>query len=194
MVDTLVLGTSAKAWEFESLHAQLLKINLFIKLKTIKMAPVVKRLRPRIVVPICMGSNPIRRPIKKTVTFVTVFFIRVRVDENPLCCGFGGFPYVLSLRKQELQSNPFPRSEIRVARKLSRLEPKVLLRNFPSVKQIQEESSNAHHKKPNDICYSVFYFVVLMTWASNCDCNLIKFMTNEKIICHAEQAEQRMKA
>ncbi len=23
MVDTLVLGTSAKAWEFESLHAQL---------------------------------------------------------------------------------------------------------------------------------------------------------------------------
>ena len=25
MVDTLVLGTSAKAWEFESLHAQLLK-------------------------------------------------------------------------------------------------------------------------------------------------------------------------
>ena len=27
------------------------------------MAPVVKWLRPRIVVPICMGSNPIRRPI-----------------------------------------------------------------------------------------------------------------------------------
>ena len=27
------------------------------------MASVVKRLRPRIVVPICMGSNPIRRPI-----------------------------------------------------------------------------------------------------------------------------------
>ena len=25
MVDTLVLGTSAKAWEFESLHAQFLK-------------------------------------------------------------------------------------------------------------------------------------------------------------------------
>lgn len=25
MVDTLVLGTSAKAWEFESLHAQSLK-------------------------------------------------------------------------------------------------------------------------------------------------------------------------
>ena len=27
------------------------------------MAPVVKWSRPRIVVPICMGSNPIRRPI-----------------------------------------------------------------------------------------------------------------------------------
>ena len=30
MVDTLVLGTSAKAWEFESLHAQLLKKPLII--------------------------------------------------------------------------------------------------------------------------------------------------------------------
>jgi len=30
------------------------------------------------------------------------------------------------------------RSEIRVARKLSKLEPEVLLRNFPSVKQIQD--------------------------------------------------------
>ena len=48
------------------------------------------------------------------------------------------------------------------------------------------ESSNAHHKKQDDISYSVFYFVVLMTWTSNCECNLIKFMTNEKIICHAE--------
>ena len=25
-----------------------------------------------------------------------------------------------------------------------------------------------------------------MTWTSNCECNLRKFMTNEKIICHAE--------
>ena len=56
------------------------------------------------------------------------------------------------------------------------------------------QSSNAHHKKQDDISYPVFYFVVLMTWTSNCECNLIKFMTNEKIICHAEQAEQRMKA
>ena len=33
MVDTLVLGTSAKAWEFESLHAQLCKKNLDFSLK-----------------------------------------------------------------------------------------------------------------------------------------------------------------
>ena len=39
------------------------------------MAPVVKRLRPRIVVPICMGSNPIRRPIKYSVAFATEYFI-----------------------------------------------------------------------------------------------------------------------
>ena len=28
MVDTLVLGTSAKAWEFESLHAQIAGYNI----------------------------------------------------------------------------------------------------------------------------------------------------------------------
>ena len=39
------------------------------------MASVVKRLRPRIVVPICMGSNPIRRPIFKISTF-GCFFVR----------------------------------------------------------------------------------------------------------------------
>ena len=32
------------------------------------MAGVVKRLRPRIVVPICMGSNPITRPITMKIT------------------------------------------------------------------------------------------------------------------------------
>ena len=55
-----------------------------------------------------------------------------------------------------------------------------LLRAFSSVGRASPlqgegqkfESSNAHHKKPNDICYSVFYFVVLMTWASNCVSNL----------------------
>ncbi len=39
------------------------------------MAPVVKRLRPRIVVPICMGSNPIRRPIFIRESFIDSFFI-----------------------------------------------------------------------------------------------------------------------
>lgn len=44
----------------------LAKKSLFVILKYVgNMAPVVKRLRPRIVVPICMGSNPIRRPIFK---------------------------------------------------------------------------------------------------------------------------------
>ena len=37
------------------------------------------------------------------------------------------------------------RSEIRIARKLSKLEPKVLLRNFPSVEQIQDKSHLRHH-------------------------------------------------
>ena len=51
------------------------------------MAPVVKWSRPRIVVPICMGSNPIRRPIKKTLAFVKVFcqglFYLTNEDKNP---------------------------------------------------------------------------------------------------------------
>ena len=49
MVDTLVLGTSAKAWEFESLHAQIkpqweipLRLNLCIELEN---KPLSKRLR-----------------------------------------------------------------------------------------------------------------------------------------------------
>ena len=46
------------------------------------MAPVVKRLRPRIVVPICMGSNPIRRPIFKTLD-KRVFLYEHDEDENP---------------------------------------------------------------------------------------------------------------
>ena len=41
------------------------------------MAGVAKWLRPRIVVPIYMGSNPIIRPIKTVITFVmTVFILR----------------------------------------------------------------------------------------------------------------------
>ena len=54
------------------------------------MAGVVKWLRPRIVVPLCVGSNPTTRPIKKTVTFVTVFFIsvmRMRSHQMRSICG-----------------------------------------------------------------------------------------------------------
>ena len=38
------------------------------------MAGVVKWLRPRIVVPICMGSNPISRPIFEIVPLGTFLF------------------------------------------------------------------------------------------------------------------------
>ena len=38
------------------------------------MAGVVKWLRPRIVVPICMGSNPISRPIYKLSFDMELFF------------------------------------------------------------------------------------------------------------------------
>ena len=40
------------------------------------MAGVAKRLRPRIVVPICVGSNPITRPIFKR-RFKNVFLIAI---------------------------------------------------------------------------------------------------------------------
>ena len=36
------------------------------------------------------------------------------------------------------------------------------------------QSSNAHHKKQDDICYPVFYFVVLMALTSNCVSNLVE--------------------
>ena len=40
---------------------------------TYEMAEVVKRLRPRIVVPICVGSNPIFRPILKEAHSESLF-------------------------------------------------------------------------------------------------------------------------
>lgn len=46
------------------------------------MASVVKRLRPRIVVPICMGSNPIRRPIYRELP-LREFFYAHDEGENP---------------------------------------------------------------------------------------------------------------
>ena len=41
------------------------------------MASVVKRLRPRIVVPICVGSNPTRRPTKEHMTSVICSLVLV---------------------------------------------------------------------------------------------------------------------
>lgn len=49
MVDTLVLGTSAQAWEFESLHAQfkrqdnllILSFIMFIEFKPVRVSQTV---------------------------------------------------------------------------------------------------------------------------------------------------------
>ena len=51
------------------------------------MAGVVKWLRPRIVVPLCVGSNPTTRPIKKVLAFAKTFFIWVCEGENALFVG-----------------------------------------------------------------------------------------------------------
>ncbi len=49
------------------------------------MADIVKWLRPRIVVPIYVGSNPTIRPIKQTSTFCRGLFYYANMDfENPL--------------------------------------------------------------------------------------------------------------
>lgn len=46
------------------------------------MAGVVKRLRPRIVVPICMGSNPITRPINKKEPYKLALFLCLKFCRN----------------------------------------------------------------------------------------------------------------
>ena len=50
------------------------------------MAGFVKWLRPRIVVPLCVGSNPTTRPIKIPMTLVIGIFIMRCEDENPPKC------------------------------------------------------------------------------------------------------------
>ena len=56
------------------------------------MASIVKRLRPRIVVPICVGSNPTTRPIKKQMTsLLSAFLLEYREDENQLLVGSADF-------------------------------------------------------------------------------------------------------
>ena len=49
---------------------------LFASMNILKhMAGVVKWLRPRIVVPLCVGSNPTTRPTKNVLVFSKTFFI-----------------------------------------------------------------------------------------------------------------------
>ena len=56
------------------------------------MAGVVKWLRPRIVVPLCVGSNPTTRPIKKQMTsLLSAFLLEYREDENQLLVGSADF-------------------------------------------------------------------------------------------------------
>ena len=73
------------------------------------MASIVKRLRPRIVVPICVGSNPTTRPIKKQMASLLSAFLleycedeytfsgqmifrlnRLFLPQSAVCKGFGG--------------------------------------------------------------------------------------------------------
>ena len=56
------------------------------------MASIVKRLRPRIVVPICVGSNPTTRPIKKQMaSLLSAFLFEYCEDENQLSVGSADF-------------------------------------------------------------------------------------------------------
>ena len=56
------------------------------------MASIVKRLRPRIVVPICVGSNPTTRPIKKQMaSLLSAFLFEYCKDENQLSVGSADF-------------------------------------------------------------------------------------------------------
>ena len=57
---------------------------LFDNMNILKhMAGVVKWLRPRIVVPLCVGSNPTTRPIIKISTLYGCLFYFCDWDENP---------------------------------------------------------------------------------------------------------------
>ena len=72
---------------------------------------------------------PITCPIKYPMTFVIGYFIMRQVwsfDEPNRPTGLSGFERI-SVRHL-----------CRIARKLSKLEPKVLLRNFPSAEEIQD--------------------------------------------------------
>ncbi len=95
------------------------------------------------------SSSLLTPTIKYQMTFVIWYFI-MRLDDEKLQTEVRADFRTDDANKCEL---------VRVARILSKFEPKVLLRNYSSVKKIQEKSSNAHHKKDNDFCYCPFYFV-----------------------------------
>ena len=86
---------------------------------------------------------------------------------EPAFCGFGGFPY-----------GRHERSElVRIARKLSKLEPKVLLRNFPSVEEIQEESHPLCIKQDGLLFYPVLF------WDECILMSLLTCMKTSKLSC-----------
>ena len=85
---------------------------------------------------------------KKRVTFVTLFLI---------CLNGEGFnPFIAG--SADLRTDGVKR--VRIARKLSGVEPQVQKRNFPSVEQIQDKSRLRHHKKRGFKPRFLFYFSV----------------------------------
>ena len=85
------------------------------------MASVVKRLRPRIVVPICVGSNPTRRPIKNVLAFAKTFFIWVCEGEKQLKCESILWSSSASRAKAEAVGEIVKRSARQMSRRGSRL-------------------------------------------------------------------------
>ena len=72
----MLFSTACKAVFF------MLDLKFFCVSIIMLMALVVKRLRPRIVVPICVGSNPTQRPIIKISTLYGCVFYLCGWDEN----------------------------------------------------------------------------------------------------------------
>ena len=94
------------------------------------------------------SSSLLTPTIKYQMTFVIWYFI-MRLDDEKLQTEVRADFRTDDANKCEL---------VRVARILSKFEPKVLLRNYSSVKKIQEKFSNAHHKKRLGYFQASFYF------------------------------------
>ena len=104
------------------------------------MAGVAKRLRPRIVVPIFVGSIPITRPIKSPVTLVTGLFI------------------LQSLRKRTHHKTKFC---FRVRARVSRGWKKEMM-NFLFERRLlrtSKTSLSSYERKTNCILIFVFYML-----------------------------------